>query len=44
MSGTYSDFVETEVLPMAEKVANVSLTTDPDGSATMGTSSGGSSR
>jgi enterochelin esterase-like enzyme len=42
MSGTYSDFVETEVLPMAEKVANVSLTTDPDGRATMGTSSGGS--
>jgi enterochelin esterase-like enzyme len=42
VSGKYSDFVETEVLPMVEKVANVKLTTDPDGRATMGTSSGGS--
>jgi enterochelin esterase-like enzyme len=42
VSGKYSDFVETEVLPMAEKVANVKLTTDPDGRAVMGTSSGGS--
>jgi iron(III)-enterobactin esterase len=42
MSGKYSDFVETEVLPMVEKVANVKLTKDPDGRATMGTSSGGS--
>ena len=42
VSGKYSDFVETEVLPMAEKVANVKLTKDPDGRATMGTSSGGS--
>jgi enterochelin esterase-like enzyme len=40
MSGRYSDFVETEVLPQAEKVANVKLTTDPDGRAAMGTSSG----
>jgi len=40
MSGKYSDFVETEVLPMAEKVANVKLTKDPDGRAVMGTSSG----
>ena len=40
MSGKYSDFVETEVLPMAEKVAHVKLTKDPDGRAVMGTSSG----
>jgi enterochelin esterase family protein len=42
VSGKYSDFVETEVLPMAEKVAQVRLTKDPDGRATMGTSSGAS--
>jgi enterochelin esterase-like enzyme len=42
VSGKYSDFVETEVLPMVEKVAHVVLTKDPDGRATMGTSSGGS--
>jgi len=42
VSGKYSDFVETEVLPRAEQVANVKLTKDPDGRATMGTSSGGS--
>ena len=42
VSGKYSDFVETEVLPMAEKVAHVKLTADPDGRAAMGTSSGGS--
>jgi enterochelin esterase-like enzyme len=40
MSGKYSDFVETEVLPMAEKVANVKLTKDPNGRAVAGTSSG----
>jgi enterochelin esterase-like enzyme len=42
VSAKYSDFVETEVLPMVEKVAKVKLTKDPDGRATMGTSSGGS--
>jgi len=42
VSGKYSDFVETEVLPMVEQVAKVKLTKDPDGRATMGTSSGGS--
>jgi enterochelin esterase-like enzyme len=42
MSERYSDFVEQEVLPVAEKTANVKLTTDPDGRAVMGTSSGGS--
>ena len=40
VSGKYSDFVETEVLPMAEKVANVKITKDPNGRAVMGTSSG----
>jgi enterochelin esterase-like enzyme len=40
VSGKYSDFVETEVLPIAEKVANVKLTKNPDGRAVMGTSSG----
>ncbi len=42
MSGRYSDFVETEVLPLVEKQYNVKLTKDPDGRATMGSSSGGS--
>ena len=42
MSGRYSDFVETEVLPLAEQTANVKLTTDPDGRGVMGTSSGAS--
>jgi enterochelin esterase-like enzyme len=40
MSPRYSDFVENEVLPMAEKTANITLTKDPDGRAVMGTSSG----
>ncbi|HUD22473.1 MAG TPA: alpha/beta hydrolase-fold protein [Acidobacteriaceae bacterium] len=42
MSGLYAEFVEKEVLPLAEKTANVKLTTDPNGRATMGGSSGGS--
>ncbi|MGP8259755.1 MAG: alpha/beta hydrolase [Acidobacteriaceae bacterium] len=42
MSGRYAEFVENEVLPLAEKTANVKLTSDPDGRATMGGSSGGS--
>jgi enterochelin esterase-like enzyme len=42
MSGLYAEFVETEVLPLVEKQANVKLTKDPDGRATMGGSSGGS--
>jgi enterochelin esterase-like enzyme len=42
MSGLYAEFVETEVLPLVEKNANVKLTKDPDGRATMGASSGGS--
>jgi len=42
MSGRYADFVEEEVLPLVEKQYGVKLTKDPDGRATMGTSSGGS--
>jgi len=41
MSGLYAQFVETEVLPRVEKEANVKLTKDPDGRATMGISSSG---
>ena len=41
MSGTYAEFVETEVLPIVETRAHVKLTHDPDGRATMGGSSGG---
>ena len=40
MSGRYAEFVESEVLPLVEKQANVKLTKDPDGRATMGCSSG----
>jgi enterochelin esterase family protein len=42
MSGLYAEFVEKEVLPLVEKQANVTLTKDPEGRATMGGSSGGS--
>ncbi len=42
MSGLYAEFVEKEVLPLVEEKANVKLTKDPDGRATMGCSSGGS--
>ena len=42
MSGLYAEFVEKEVLPRVEKEAGVKLTKDPEGRATMGTSSGGS--
>jgi enterochelin esterase family protein len=42
MSGRYAEFVEHEVLPLVEQKANVKLTRDPDGRATMGGSSGGS--
>jgi iron(III)-enterobactin esterase len=41
MSGTYAEFVETELLPMVETLAHVKLTRDPDGRATIGGSSGG---
>jgi len=42
MSGRYAEFVEKEVLPLVEAQAQVKLTADPDGRATMGGSSGGS--
>ena len=42
MSGLYAEFVEKEVLPFVEKQANVKLTKNPEGRATMGGSSGGS--
>ena len=42
MSGLYAEFVEKEVLPLVEMQANVKLTKDPEGRATMGGSSGGS--
>ena len=42
MSGVYAEFVEKEVLPLVESRAGVKLTTDPNGRATMGGSSGGS--
>jgi len=42
MSGRYAEFVEKEVLPLAESKYHVKLTRDPDGRATMGGSSGGS--
>jgi len=41
MSGKYAEFVETEVLPRVEAEAQVKLTRDPEGRATMGASSGG---
>jgi hypothetical protein len=42
MSGLYAEFVEKEVVPLVEGKANVKLTHDPEGRATMGGSSGGS--
>lgn len=42
MSEVYAEFVESEVLPRVEREANVRLTRDPEGRATMGGSSGGS--
>ena len=40
MSGRYTDFIETEVLPQVESKFHVLLTKDPEGRATMGGSSG----
>jgi len=42
MSGLYAEFVEKEVLPLVEAQAHIKLTSDPDGRAAMGGSSGGS--
>ena len=41
VSSKYAEFVETEVLPRAEKEANVRLSKNPDARMTMGGSSGG---
>ena len=41
VSGKYAEFVETEILPRAEKEANITLTKDPEGRMTYGGSSGG---
>ena len=41
MSGTYAEFVETEVLPLVEAQAHVKLTKDPNARAAMGYSSSG---
>ena len=41
VNGAYAEFVENEVLPLAESRANVKLTKSPDGRATMGISSSG---
>ena len=42
MSPRYAEFVETEILPLVQTRCHVKLTSDPDGRATMGGSSGGS--
>lgn len=42
MSGLYAEFIEYEVLPLVEKNYGIKLTKDPEGRATMGSSSGGS--
>jgi enterochelin esterase-like enzyme len=41
-NGAYAEFVENEVLPLAESHANIKLTKNPEGRATMGISSSGS--
>jgi hypothetical protein len=41
MNGQYAEFVETEVLPMVEKVAGIRLTHDPAGRIAMGFSASG---
>ncbi len=40
LSGRYSDFIETEVLPRVQAETGIRLTDDPDRRATMGVSSG----
>lgn len=40
LSGKYAEWVEHEVLPLVEAKCNVKLTSDPDGRAAMGGSSG----
>jgi enterochelin esterase-like enzyme len=40
VSGKYAEFIEHEVLPLAEKTANVTFTRDPDARGVIGQSSG----
>ena len=40
VNGRYSDFIETEVLPLVSRKYNVTFTRDPEGRATLGGSSG----
>ncbi len=40
VSGKYAEFIEHEVLPLAEKSGNVKFTHDPDGRGVIGQSSG----
>ena len=44
VSSKYVEFVEAEVLPRAEREANVKLSKNPDARMTLGGSSGGRSR
>jgi hypothetical protein len=41
VNGLYAEFVETEVLPLVEKVASIRLTRNPAGRVTMGVSASG---
>ena len=40
VNGRYSDFIETEVLPLVSRKYNITFTQDPEGRATLGGSSG----
>ena len=42
MSELFAEYIETEVLPRVEQKCQVKLTSDPEGRAAMGSSSGGS--
>jgi len=40
VSGKYAEYIEHEILPLAEKIANVKFTKNPDGRGVIGQSSG----
>jgi len=42
MSSRYANFVETELLPLVQQQCDITLTSNPEGRATMGCSSGAS--
>ena len=42
ISGLYAEYIQHEVLPLVARNYGVKFTNDPEGRATMGTSSGGS--